>query len=191
LIRIRTIIDKPLAYWGTTAAPSWRAAKQKAGGGVLLMNTIHQLDSLRYITGLDYVRASGEIDTFTAPAEVEDAVSATLRLSNGGLVGIVAAAHSPGAKEDETIEIDGERGRLDLPYPFGSDPVRLYQKAWTDLPTERPDSHASMLEAFLDAIRTNGPVPASARDAAAAIATVNAIYQSAAEGRSVDIGTAG
>jgi predicted dehydrogenase len=188
-IRIRTIIDKKLGYWGTKEQPNWRALKREAGGGVLLMNTIHQLDTLRYVTGLDYIRASGEIDTFTASAEVEDAFSATLRLSNGGLVSIAGAAHSPGADDEETIEIDGNAGRLDLPDPFGTGPIRLYQPAngWRDIPIDRPDSHALMLKDFLDAIIDGRSVPAGAADAAAVLAAVNAIYRSAAEGRSVDI----
>jgi predicted dehydrogenase len=190
LVRIKTIIDKKRAYWGPPDAPNWRTSKSHAGGGVLLMNSIHQLDMLRYITGLEYVRASGEIDTFTAPAEVEDAGSATLRLSNGGIVSIVAAAHSFGAKDEETIEIDGDAGRLDLPYAFGTRPVRLFRTSeatWTDIPTPTLDSHAEMLAAFVDAVIDGGDVPAGASDAAAAIATVQAIYRSAAEGRSIEI----
>lgn len=190
LVRLRTIIDKRADYWGVPGAPNWRASKEKAGGGVLLMNTIHQLDTLRYITGLDYVSAQGEIATFRAAADVEDAGSATLRLSNGGIVGIVASAHSPGANHEETIEIDGTLGRLDLPDPFGIAPLRLYRteaKVWNEIAAERPDSHLLMLESFADAILNDQPVPASAEDAAAAIAAVNAIYRSAAEGRRIDI----
>lgn len=188
-IRIRTIIDKPPGYWGTRERPSWRASKREAGGGVLMMNTIHQLDTLRYVTGLDYVRASGEIDTFTASVEVEDSFSATLRLSNGGLVSIAGAAHSPGAVNEETIEIDGDAGRLDLPDPFGTRPVRLYQLAsgWRDLVVDRPDSHALMLQAFLDAVIDGREVPAGAADAACALAAVDAIYRSATEGRAVEL----
>lgn len=190
LVRLRTIIDKRADYWGVAGAPNWRASKEQAGGGVLLMNTIHQLDTLRYITGLDYVSAQGEIATFRAAADVEDAGSATLRLSNGGIVGIVASAHSPGANHEETIEIDGTLGRLDLPDPFGIAPLRLYRteaKVWHEIADERPDSHLLMLESFADAILNDQPVPASAEDAAAAIAAVNAIYRSAAEGRRIDI----
>lgn len=190
LVRLRTIIDKRADYWGVPGAPHWRASKEKAGGGVLLMNTIHQLDTLRYITGLDYVSAQGEIATFRAAADVEDAGSATLRLSNGGIVGIVASAHSPGANHEETIEIDGTLGRLDLPDPFGIAPLRLYRteaKVWNEIAAERPDSHLLMLESFADAILNDQPVPASAEDAAAAIAAVNAICRSAAEGRRIDI----
>jgi predicted dehydrogenase len=190
LVRLRTIIDKRADYWGPTGAPNWRASKQQAGGGVLLMNTIHQLDTLRYITGLDYVSAQGEIATFRAAADVEDAGSATLRLSNGGIVSIVASAHSPGANHEETIEIDGTLGRLDLPDPFGIAPLRLYRsesKVWNDIAVERPDSHLLMLESFADAILNDSPVPAGANDAAAAIAAVTAIYRSSTERRTIDL----
>jgi 1,5-anhydro-D-fructose reductase (1,5-anhydro-D-mannitol-forming) len=191
LIRVRTLIDKPLAYWGPPGAPNWRASKAAAGGGVVLMNTIHQLDSLRYITGLDFVRASGSVATFTAPAEVEDSASATIALSNGALLNLVAGAHVPGAEEGESIEIDGTGGRLDIPSAWSRLPLRLYssaEKSWRDVAVERVDSHLLMIESFLEAIRTGGPVPASAFDAAAAVATVQAIYRSSAEGRAVGIG---
>jgi len=188
LIRIRTVIDKKLSYWGAPGALNWRASKAQAGGGVLMMNSVHQLDTLRYITGLDVVSVSGEIDTFTAPGEVEDSVSATLRLSNGALVNLTAAAHSPGAAGEETIEIDGTRGRLDLPDPFGDGPVRLYRDgAWETIEVPRPDSHALMLGDFLSAVIDGREVPAGAGDAAAALEVANGIYRSAAEGRTISL----
>lgn len=190
LIRLRTIIDKRADYWGGPGAPNWRASKEQAGGGVLLMNTVHQLDTLRYITGLDYVSAQGETATFRAAADVEDAGAATLRLSNGAIVSIVASAHSPGANHDETIEIDGTLGRLDLPDPFGVAPLRLYRtqsKVWNDIAVDRPDCHLLMLESFVDSIIKNEPEPAGADAAAAAIAAVMAIYRSAAQRCAIDI----
>lgn len=190
-VRLRTIIDKRADYWGRPGALNWRASRSTAGGGVLLMNTIHQLDTVRYITGLDYVTAQGEIATFSAPGDVEDTGSATLKLSNGGILGITAAAHSFGANHEETIEIDGTAGRLDLPDPFGIAPLRLYRaetKVWNEIAADRVDSHLVMLESFVEAILNDAPVPASAADAAAAVAAVQAIYRSAAEGRRVEIG---
>jgi 1,5-anhydro-D-fructose reductase (1,5-anhydro-D-mannitol-forming) len=190
MIRVRTLIDKRLDYWGPAGAPNWRASKIMAGGGVVLMNTIHQLDSIRYVTGLEFVAASGRVATFTAPAEVEDTASATVELSNGGILGLVAGAHVPGAEEGESIEIDGTLGRLDLPSAWSRSPIRLYTKAertWRDIPVAPVDSHRGMLESFFEAIRTGGPVPASAFDAAAAVATVQAIYRSSEEGRTIRI----
>src|SRR5262249_45744605 len=137
-----------------------------------------------------FVRASGSIATFTAPGELEDAASATIALSNGGFVSLAASAHSPGAREEGTIEIDGTDGRLDIPDPFGTAPGRVYRKAeasWRDFPVERNDSHKAMVEGFVEAVASGGPVPASADDAAAAIAVVQAIYRSHDEGRVVEI----
>jgi predicted dehydrogenase len=111
-------------------------------------------------------------------------------LSNGGIVSLVASAHSPGAGDDETIEIDGTAGRIDLPDPFGTAHIRHYRMAdasWQEVPTDHTDSHQLMLAGFVEAVRNNGPVPAAATDAAAALAAVQAIYRSDAEGRSVDI----
>jgi predicted dehydrogenase len=189
-VRLRTLIDKRRNYYGEPGAPNWRASLTQAGGGVLLMNTVHQLDTLRSVTGLDYTRAMGAIATFTAKAEVEDTVSATLSLSNGGLLALAANAHSPGADDEETIEIDGTLGRLNIPDPFGTAPLRLYSsddKAWRDIPVDRPDSHLRMLESFARAILHDEPVPASASDAAASLGAVLAIYESARTGRAVDI----
>ena len=190
LIRIRTVIDKRPDYWGRPGAPNWRASRRMAGGGVLLMNSIHQLDTLRYVTGLEFVAAQGEIATFRAIADVEDAASATLRLSNGAIVSIVASAHSPGADHEETIEIDGSAGRLDLPDPFGTGPLRLYRadsQAWNEITVDRPDSHRLMIESFMGAIVGKEGVPATAEDAAAAVAAINAIYESARAGRRVTL----
>ena len=190
LVRLRTIIDKPLSYWGPPEATLWRAHRAEAGGGVVMMNSVHLLDTLRYVTGLDFSAAKAAVATFTAPADVEDTASATLRLSNGGIVSLVASAHAPGAKDEETIESDGTLGRLNLPDPFGTAPMRLYRtstRSWEDLPTARPDSHRRMLESFVIAIEGGGNVPADANDAACALAVVNAIYESSRTGRLVDI----
>lgn len=187
LIRLRTLIDKRLDYWRTDGALNWRAKRATAGGGVVMMNSIHQLDTVRYLTGLDYASVSGEITTVTAPAgvDVEDTATASVTLSNGALLSLVASAHSPGAKNAETIEIEGTLGRIDLPDPFGDAPLRLFERkdGWTHISVERPDSHGLMLGAFIDAVVNDGPVPAGAADAAAALDVVTGLYRSTAERR--------
>jgi predicted dehydrogenase len=189
-VRIATLIDKKVSYWGTPEAPTWRASKAISGGGVLLMNTIHQIDTLRFVTGLDFASALGAIDTLVAPADVEDIGMAILRLANGGLVGITANAHSPGARDAETISIEGTLGRLDIPDPFGTAPVRLFRQssgAWEEFAVERQDCYGPMIADFVDAVRHDGAVPATAGDAAAALATLNAIYASARSGAVVAV----
>lgn len=194
-IRIQTVIDKPAEYWrsGPTGQvlDGWRAQRSRAGGGVVLMNTIHQFDLVRFVTGQEFVRVTAETANFVSGVEVEDAAAAVLRLSDGGLASVVASAHSPGADHDELMEIDGTEGRLDLPDPYGNGPLRLFlrrpwqdfgEKLWTDIDAPRRDPHAELLRGFVQAIRRGEAAPIGPADAAAALATVLAIYRSAASG---------
>lgn len=193
-VRIRTVIDKPQSYWQSgpkaLVADSWRARRDEAGGGVVLMNSVHQLDLVRYVTGLSFTRASAEIATLHADVEVEDSAAAALRLSNGGVVSLVAAAHSPGAADEERIEIDGAAGRIDLPDPTGSARTRLRvfrDGAWETRDAGESDTYLELLRSFVGALDDGTPPAATADDAAAALATVLAIYAAAHERRSVTV----
>lgn len=197
MIRVAAVIDKPETYWidPSTGAPNWRASKQAAGGGVLLMNVLHQIDAIRFMTGLSFVRACGDIATVSAGVEVEDQVAAALRMSDGTLVSVTASARSSGARREETISIDGTEGRIDVPYQLGTEPIQLHlERPWQQYPegwstvAMRPGScYDAALVAFADAVRDGHEPRASARDAAAGLDVVAAIYESARSGRSVDI----
>jgi predicted dehydrogenase len=196
-VRIRTVIDKPESYWqsGPTGlvADGWRARRAEAGGGVVLMNSIHQLDAVRFMTGLSFVSAMAATATVHAAVDVEDSAAVVLRLSNDGLASLVASAHSHGAVHEERIELDGAEGRLDLPDPSAPAPLRLrlfLRRPWRDLATgewielevEETDAYAELVGGVVDSIRAGSNPPASADDAAAALATVAAIYESAETG---------
>ena len=58
---------------------------------------------------------------------------------------------------------------------------------WNDIAVVRRDSHVAMLEGVVDAILTDGAVPAGADDAAASLGAVKAIYRSRVERRTIDI----
>jgi predicted dehydrogenase len=199
-VRIRTVIDKPMSYWRSgpngRGVDGWRAQRARAGGGVVLMNTVHQLDLVRHVTGQGFVRAAAEIANLVSKVEVEDAAAAVLRLSDGGIASLTASAHSPGAEHEERIDIDGTEGRLDLPDPYGDGPLRLFVRRrwhrfaanrWTDINPPQRDAHAELLRGFLRAIRRGAPVPVGAPDAAAALIAALAIYRSAASGRAEPI----
>ena len=88
-IHIRTLIDKAPSYWRFGLAgrseSGWRGEKARAGGGVVLMNTSHQLDIVAMVTDLPVVSVAGHTRTRTAGIDVEDAAVAVLRFSNGAL----------------------------------------------------------------------------------------------------------
>jgi predicted dehydrogenase len=162
------------------------------------MNSVHQLDVARYVTGLEFVRAAAEVATLHADVEVEDSAAAVMRLSNGGVASLGAAAHSPGAADKEQVEIDGTGGRIDLPDPSGARRAWLrvfLRRAWEDLPAGRRleldvgerDTYLELLGEFVQALAEGTPLPATVDDAAAALTTVHAIYESAATARSVSV----
>jgi predicted dehydrogenase len=201
LVRIRTLIDKPATYWESGWAgivpDRWRATRDRAGGGILIMNTIHQLDAVRAVTGVNVERVSGEIATRTAGVDVEDEAVATLRFDDGALGAIVASAHAPGAAHAETIEIEGDEGTLRIPdlYVEGAALELYLRRPWNDLvpdrwlalPTGALDPRGVLLEGFAQSVAAaRDPVP-GLDEALAALATVLAIYESAESGRSVSL----
>jgi predicted dehydrogenase len=200
-VRIRTLIDKPATYW--RAGPSgrggdpWRANRTRAGGGVVLMNAIHQLDLVRWITGLEVERVAAEAQAGVAGVEVEDLSAATVRYAGGAVGSLVAAAHAPGAAGEETIELDGTDGAVRLGDPYLPSPDlrvflrrdhgRLKAGRWTRLRPAPVDAWAMTLDAFAAAIRAGRPPEPGLEDAATALATVLALYRAAELGRVVRI----
>ena len=196
-IRIRTLIDKPAAYWwsGPTGAvrDPWRASAARAGGGVVLMNAIHQLDLVRAITGFEARRVAALMSRGVPGVEVEDAAVALIEWDEDVIGSLVAAAHAPGADGEETIEIDGDAGavRLGDPYvgrpalerflrrPVGDDPPGRWLR-WEPAPI---DPWVAAVESFATAVRTGeAPIP-GLDDADSALGIILAIYRSARSGR--------
>lgn len=198
-VRIRTLIDKPASYWqvgltGRSHSP-WRGERSRAGGGVVLMNTSHQLDLVASITGLEVKSVTAMIATVTAGIDVEDAAAATFTFADGAIGSLAAGAHVPGAVDDETLELDGSLGRLTLE-PYAGRLGLYLRRAWRDRPAGRwlevevdgTDPFVPALAAFVAAVRTAARPIVGAPEARAVLATVSAIYRAAAEGRSVGVG---
>jgi len=199
-VQIQTLIDKPLTYWqsgysGRSMNP-WRSIKAQAGGGVVLMNTSHLLDALFYVTGLVVVSVSADIGTLVADVEVEDTASATLRFNNGAIGSLIAGAHIQGAQNEEYCRVYGTEGQIQLPDPYGSDPLRIYLKRpwsqfgagqWYSISTEPVSVHQCAIEEYAEALQSGGCVPIDAQAARRVLAVVLAIYQSAAEKRTITI----
>lgn len=101
---------KPQSYWsgGWTGRvkSDWRTSKQKSGGGVFLMNLIHSVDLLRYLTGLEVVSISAFLDTFKTDVEVEDYLVATMRYDNGAIGAVRTSTIVEGKAPPEALEGD-------------------------------------------------------------------------------------
>jgi 1,5-anhydro-D-fructose reductase (1,5-anhydro-D-mannitol-forming) len=194
-VRMRTLIDKPFRYWHSgysdRVRSAWRARRAEAGGGVVLMNVIHQIDVLRMITGMELTDVHGYVGTLVADraeVEVEDTGVAVFRMSNGALGSLVAGAHVAGMTEGETIEIDGTQGSLRTPDLYGPGACSVYLRSawrdlpaatWTAVPAPPADPFLATIDGFASAVRQHRPAPAGASDAAAALDVVLRLYASA------------
>ena len=79
---------RDLAYY---RSDPWRGRWDTEGGGVLVNQSPHQLDLLRWFMG-DVAEISGEFANLNHPGvEVEDTAVATLRFANGALGSIVTS----------------------------------------------------------------------------------------------------
>jgi len=185
-VRIQTVIDKPDDYF-----VAWRADRATSGGGVLLMNSSHQLDAVRFMTGLDYTSVVAEL----SPTEgVEHWAGAVYRMPGDVIVSLAASARSPGAQAQERIEIEGDRGRIEIGGRRGV--VRIHPRSawrelpggrWTDLAVERGWLYRATVADFVKAAAFGEPPLATTGDARAVLAAVGGAYESARIGSRVPL----
>ncbi len=202
--KAKAIIDAGLAgkaYAGTVEtfwrrgpdyyAVPWRGKWKTELGGVLMAHAIHPHDMMTYLMG-PVDRVFGRVDTRVNDIEVEDCLSASLRMQNGALVSLTATLGSADqltrirlAFENLTIESDH------APYQPGAAEWQITPKTpeigaqieavladWQFVPSR----HTTQLKLFHQAITTGGPLPVTTADARQALELVTAIYHSSETG---------
>ena len=202
-IRLPDVHNKVRTYYergvGGRARPSqWRGSRKTSGGGALIMNAIHQIDVLRYATGLEVERVSAESVNFTGLAEVEDMINVVLRYANGAIGTIDTANYAPGGGEAHTVRIYGSHGQLQI--ARGSDLKAFVERPfdgrdglpsikadeWQDVPTPTAgNTRTLLLEDYARAIAAGLDPPVVGEDGRAALAIVLAAYEAAARGQTV------
>lgn len=191
--------DKPASYWSAGYSgriqTDWRVSKAKAGGGALIMNTVHDLNTLRFLTGLEAVRVYSEYDTFATPVEVEDYIAVTCRYANGGIGTLEAGSAIRGRDPlGEVNRIYGTDGQITL-----GNPPRIYVNEarhglkageWQDLgtpPRARGIDRTVIVDGFARAVLRGETPPVRGEDGRAALEIIVAAYQSGQEHRSVSL----
>jgi len=188
---------KKETYWtgGYTqrAKTDWRLRRETAGGGYLIMNSIHTLDYLRYVTGEESVSAKAFGGTYNSPpgVEVEDLISGVLNLSGGGVAIVAGASAVPGGGLDET-RIVGTKGQIKFARRSGTE-VYLTEEAevagqkipaaeWTPVDFsggQSGNSRALLVEGFGRWVRGTEPFRSPGEDALKTLAVCESIYRDA------------
>jgi predicted dehydrogenase len=169
---------------------AWHFDQCLAGGGALLDVGVYCVNTARFVTGKDPVEAAAYEWTVDPEVfkEVDENIAFRLNFP-GGLV--MQATASWGGAQESFLHIVGEKGWATLAPAFQYDEERrLYGRIggrWFEKKYKVMNELALELDAFADCIRRNrGPVPNGA-EGLCDVAVMQAIYQSAREGRPVSI----
>jgi UDP-N-acetyl-2-amino-2-deoxyglucuronate dehydrogenase len=194
LVLVSTLLYKAPSYWtygfrNDGPPGSWRTSKQDSGGGVLLMNTIHQLDLAAFITGLQITEVFGR--TLEPSCQVETLALVNSRCLNGELVNVISSSSAFGigpfpiyASRDLII---GTEGSIILNAPLELKHRVLGNKNFEVPLLDLTEAKTIAIEQFAQAILEDREPPVAVRDMITGLAVVEAAYQSAAQGRPVQI----
>jgi predicted dehydrogenase len=187
--RVSALGYKPRAYWEygmrfEEYPSSWRGRKAESGGGILIMNGIHQVDLMTYLTGLEVTEVFAQVATLHHEVEVEDLALVSLRY-RGGAMGVVEASCCTYGVNQFPIEappdaIMGTDGYLQLGAPLKCyDRIRFSRQF--DFPKlSVTDMKIRQLENVARHLREGAELRCSAEDVIRALAVIEAAYESAA-----------
>jgi len=98
------------SYYSTAA---WRGTHAQ-DGGVMMNQSIHGIDLLNWLMGADPVQVKAFRSTLARNIEAEDLVAAVLRYPCGAIASLQCTTLRYHAAEEQTLEINGERGFVRL-----------------------------------------------------------------------------
>jgi predicted dehydrogenase/NADPH:quinone reductase-like Zn-dependent oxidoreductase len=188
------LADKPPAYWqggySGRSLSDWRASKDRAGGGVLIMNLSHHVDVVLHLCGLPIDSVTAFVSPEQRAPEIEDSVTVAIRYANGSIGTLCASSSVPGTWEGRgttEMRIWGSSGHLSLDetslaYTLtnagGLRPGRWHQLA--GLP--KAPLRTAFISRFATAVSTNTAPDIGLDEALAVQAFIEAVYLSASQG---------
>ena len=158
---------RPPEYYGDSR---WRGTWRLDGGGVLMNQAIHTIDTLLWMCG-PVARVSGQVATRLHEIEVEDTAAAVFEFASGA-VGVLETSTAAFPGFPRRIEVTGTRGSL------------LHEQEARPALVADATGHQRVFEDFLAAITTNGTPACDAREGRRSVALIEAIYRSARSGGS-------
>lgn len=184
----------------------WRARWERAGGGVLIMQAIHQLDAFLWMTGMPS-RVTARGWRARPDIEIEDDVSAVLEFPDGARGMLTASTLVPAGTnrielhgDGGTIRAEGTRARVGTwEQPISTmlvestNPFELVGVSWQDLentdglPMTFDECVSACHRDFIDAIANDREPLNNADQATMSVEVANAVYLSAVTGEPADL----
>ncbi len=201
IVRVNWIITDWFRTEAYYASGGWRATWRGEGGGVLLNQCLHQLDTLQWLVGMPArVRGFCQLGRFHA-IEVEDNVTAHLEWAGGATgVFISSTGEAPGTNR---FELAGTRGRVVLEnnrLAFTRNEADMLEfsraaktgftrpEVWQcDIPFDNaPAQHATLMQNFVDAILDGAPLLVPGAEGICSVELANAMLYSSLVGQTID-----
>lgn len=181
---------------------NWRGTWKGEGGGVLINQSMHQLDLLQWLLGMPArVRGFVQLGRFHN-IEVEDSVTAYMEFPNAATgVFVTNSGEAPGT---DRLEIAGTMGKVVLENDtllFTRNAVSTVEQIKTaTLVDDKPDStttripippqadsRAALLQNFIDALRTGAPLISPGQEGLYSIELANAITYGGLTNQTIDL----
>jgi len=174
-----------IALWRTQEyydSGAWRGTWALDGGGALMNQGIHLVDLALWLLGdIEEVYAHAGLLAHER-IEVEDTVTITARMRSGALLTFLATTTAYGDLPIR-MAVMGDGGHV---VTESEQIVRLHTPDGTGLPELEPvDQQLAQLHDFVEAVRTGRDPLVTGAQARAAVAFVEAVYESARTGRPV------
>jgi len=156
---------RPPEYY---ADSRWRGTWNLDGGGVLMNQAIHTIDTMLWLCG-PVAQVSARVATRLHQIEVEDTAAAMFEFASGAY-GVLEASTAAFPGLPRRIEVTGTKGTL------------VHEQDARPAVVADATGHQRVFEDFLTAIRTNGTPACDAREGRRSVALIEAIYESARTG---------
>ena len=162
---VRSIGMKDAKYWsngvfGQAKRSCWRAYKGMAGGGILVMNAVHNLDALYYMTGAIPTEVMAMGGNYSSRSALEDSMTMLVRFKQNSAYGVcqaMSAAHGASHTDNSTF-IYGTKGTI----RFAGKNLELFTTVeglgyetgkWLTIePEKKPDARTLLVDGFAEAI---------------------------------------
>jgi len=185
-IHFHSIGGKAESYWeggySGRVKTDWRKKWETAGGGYLIMNMVHYLDQMWYITGLKPERVYAEFDTYKTKVEVEDFITVTMRYKDGPIGSLFAASCIQGDKSRGN-KIFGTLGQMEVGSPLRifleKEAAGLKAGEWNEIPlAQEVEPRRMLIESFVNSLCQGKEPPVYMEEGIKSLELIEAAYES-------------
>lgn len=177
---------------------AWRGQWSSEGGGCTLVHAVHHIDLLNWMAGMPERVTAVLGNVAHDNSEEEDLSMALLQYPDGTMAQITASLVCHGQRQ--ALLFAGERASMEIPHRFAADTpmengfpqenssfLKELEEAYQAVPALRYEGHKGQADDFVRAVETDGPVLIGGEDGYRTMELIMAIYQSAAENRTVTL----